>query len=73
MDIDLMKDGIIPPVSLIQMPNGTGKTTIEELMSVALTGIAPSPEILKEYARFDEDFDQGEFNLTLYLDEDGEY
>jgi DNA sulfur modification protein DndD len=40
MDIDLTRAGEIPRVSLIQMPNGTGKTTTLALLKATLTGKA---------------------------------
>lgn len=38
MVIDFRKDGKAPRVSLLQMPNGTGKTTTLDLIKAALTG-----------------------------------
>ena len=36
--VDLVRDGRIPQVSLVQMPNGTGKTTTLELLNATLNG-----------------------------------
>ena len=55
------------PVSLIQMPNGTGKTTTLELLRLALSGAAiykPVSEI-KKYAKKDADTNQGRIEVAL--------
>ena len=35
--VELVRDGRVPQVSLIQMPNGTGKTTTLELLKATLS------------------------------------
>ena len=57
------------PISLIQMPNGTGKTTTLKLLRAALCG-APeegtwTPELVRELAPRHSDADSGEFALRL--------
>lgn len=55
-------------VSLIQMPNGTGKTTTMKLTRYALSGIKPDPEIIDSFAPKGFDGDSGEFALDLKAD-----
>lgn len=61
-----------PVINLLQMPNGTGKTTIIELLQGALTGEAInwSPVKVKSYARkagFDSIL-EGLFKLTISIE-----
>ncbi len=70
LDIRLEQEGHVPRVSLIQMPNGTGKTTTLNCLRAALTGEGRSwsPDTIKLYAPKDTDVYHGEFELRLQLD-----
>ena len=61
-----------PVINLLQMPNGTGKTTIIELLQGALTGdvINWSPAKIKSYARKTEGdlAIEGLFKLTISIE-----
>ena len=61
-----------PVINLLQMPNGTGKTTIIELLQGALTGDAInwSPTKIKSYARKTEGdlAVEGLFKLTISIE-----
>ncbi|MDS0223464.1 AAA family ATPase [Haloarcula sp. S1AR25-5A] len=73
--LDFTRDGSNEThnISLVQMPNGTGKTTTMELIRHLLLGnkleegevqdFAPDPEYAPEY-----DPDQGEFSMTFATD-----
>ena len=67
--LDLRRKGRVPSVSLIQMPNGTGKTTTLELLNAALSGSAQNwpPRQVREYRRGRER-DRGRFMVTLLVD-----
>lgn len=72
MRIDLTQSGKVPKVSLVQMPNGTGKTTTLALIMAALNGSAadwPSAKI-RQYRRAGETNDRGRFILRLLVDEE---
>lgn len=72
MCIDLTENGRVPRVSLVQMPNGTGKTTTLDLITSALTGKAeewPSSQV-RRFRRAGESNDSGKFVLRLLIDED---
>lgn len=72
MRIDLTKNGKAPKVSLVQMPNGTGKTTTLDLIMTALTGKAeewPSSKV-RRFRRAGELNDSGKFILRLLIDND---
>ena len=60
-------------ISLIQMPNGTGKTTTIDLMKYAISGNKPSADVIKSFAPTDKDknADDGYFELHLYAE--GQY
>lgn len=62
--------GAIPKVSLIQMPNGTGKTTTLRLLNATLSGSAEkwTVEAVRELRRPDEDVEKGVFQVTLLID-----
>jgi DNA sulfur modification protein DndD len=62
--IDLDDD---PRWTLIQMPNGTGKTTTMTLLRAALTGVELSPVEVNEL-RADDSAETGEFELRLEID-----
>jgi len=68
--IDLVKDGV-RPVTLIQMPNGTGKTTTLTMIRAALTGEARHWGVSKvrEYQSRAGDNNVGRFRLDLAVDE----
>lgn len=70
VDVELTLHGKVAPVSLIQMPNGTGKTTTLELLMAALDGAADkwSPEKVRGYRRPGDDTSKGEFIAKLLVD-----
>jgi DNA sulfur modification protein DndD len=65
-------DGQTYRVSLIQMPNGTGKTTTLQLLRAAISGSAAadrwSPSAVKELKKRGSDNSHGSFVLRLLLD-----
>ncbi len=67
--VDLRRAGRVPSVSLVQMPNGTGKTTTLELLNAALSGSAQDwrPEQVRGYRRGREG-SVGRFKVTLLVD-----
>jgi DNA sulfur modification protein DndD len=70
MAIDLTLSGKVPKVSLVQMPNGTGKTTTLELIKAALNGAArdwSSAEVIR-LKRAGASNDSGKFILRLLAD-----
>lgn len=72
MVIDFRKDGKAPRVSLLQMPNGTGKTTTLDLIKAALTGQAHdwSSDQVHRLRRAAQTNDEGRFVLHLLADND---
>jgi DNA sulfur modification protein DndD len=70
MAIDLSSEGRLPRVSLIQMPNGTGKTTTLALLKATLTGEAKnwSPEHIREMQHATDRRDDGRFTVELRVD-----
>jgi DNA sulfur modification protein DndD len=73
-DVDLSLDrgtGEAFPVSLIQTPNGTGKTTTLKLIRAALDGSASrwSAQDVRSFQRVGSDLPAGEFELRLSVDE----
>lgn len=69
--IDLTgRHGSPAQVALIQMPNGTGKTTTLSLLRAALTGRAMQwkPDEIRELRRPGANNDTGEFRVTLHVD-----
>lgn len=50
-EISFEQDGTVSPITLIQMPNGTGKTTTLELLRAALSGSAADGQWDKEKVR----------------------
>lgn len=71
IEVDLKGDSGAPArVALVQMPNGTGKTTTLELLRAALTGSATewSPAQVRELRRPGTDNDSGNFRVTLLVD-----
>ena len=61
------------PVSLIQMPNGTGKTTTLDLLRAALSGAAVEPgwdrHRISEFRKRNSDVADGFFEVRLLLNE----
>lgn len=57
-----------PRWTLVQMPNGTGKTTTMTLMRAALTGADLTPDEVGAL-RADDDAEQGLFELRLVIDD----
>src|SRR5262249_36797022 len=59
----------IRPITLIQMPNGTGKTTTLELLRAALSGTAANgawaPEKVRALRKRGDQTGQGMFQITL--------
>lgn len=70
MEINLMSGENPAHVALIQMPNGTGKTTILSLIRAALTGEVSKwdAETIKSYRRHGDNNPQGSFTLNLRVD-----
>lgn len=66
-------DGNTFPVSLIQMPNGTGKTTTLALLRAALSGAAFDPgwdrRTIAEFRKRNSDEENGYFEVRLLLNE----
>src|SRR4051812_49193876 len=61
-------DGTVYPVTLLQMPNGTGKTTTLALLRAALSGTATvlgGDAALRGFQALDSDSDQATFELRL--------
>jgi DNA sulfur modification protein DndD len=71
VEINLMTDDVIPPVSMLQMPNGTGKTTTLIMIRAAMTGEAQywSPERIRCLRRPGESNSEGRFILDLRVDD----
>ncbi|EAZ89972.1 AAA family ATPase [Crocosphaera chwakensis] len=70
MEINLMSGENPAHVALIQMPNGTGKTTILSLIRAALTRELSNwdAEKIKSYRRHGDNNPQGSFTLNLQID-----
>lgn len=70
MRVDLGADGTVPKVSLVQMPNGTGKTTVLTLLKAALTGEARQwkPAMIAEYCSRDKSISTGKCIVRLSVD-----
>lgn len=69
--IDLSgENGAPASVALIQMPNGTGKTTTLQLLRLTLTGTASTltPTQIRELRRPGATNDTGKFRVTLIVD-----
>src|SRR5690554_1560113 len=63
------QDGIPYSVCLIQMPNGTGKTTTLALLRAALSGSATNwdPHTISEFRKKDSSDENGYFEVRLSL------
>ncbi len=71
-EINLIKDENLPyNISLIQMPNGTGKTTTLNLIQAALSGSASNwnKEKVLEFRKRDNQSSSAEFEMKLLLNE----
>jgi DNA sulfur modification protein DndD len=68
--IDLRRHGKIPKVALIQMPNGTGKTTTLQLLNATLSGAAIRWDAnkVRSYKRKHDAQTEGRFKVTLLVD-----
>ncbi|MGK7863053.1 hypothetical protein [Falsiroseomonas sp. E2-1-a4] len=69
--IDLLGPSPTPPkVTLLQMPNGTGKTTTLEMLIATLSGVATSwdEKTVRSYRRKGDDRDLGTFVVSLLVD-----
>ena len=68
--VNLLRNGNVPPVSLIQMPNGTGKTTTLELLKAALDGEADEwgADRVRSYKRPRQEEQKGDFVVNLLVD-----
>ncbi|PSB67455.1 hypothetical protein C7B61_06105, partial [filamentous cyanobacterium CCP1] len=71
IEIKLMTDDRIAPVSLIQMPNGTGKTTTLTMIRAAMSGEAQgwTAGKIKSLRRPGESHSEGRFILDLRVDD----
>ena len=67
------EDGEPHPVTLVQMPNGTGKTTTLELLRAALSGSATEEKFdrakIREYQKKDDERSDGLFEVRLLLND----
>ena len=70
VSIELTMHGRVAPVSLIQMPNGTGKTTTLEMLMAALDGEAEkwTPDRVRSFRRKNDPAEKGEFIVNLLMD-----
>ena len=61
------------PISLIQMPNGTGKTTTLELLRAALSGVAFNPgwdpDTISKFQKRNSEEPNGFFEVQLLLND----
>lgn len=71
MKVSLASDGTVPRVALIQMPNGTGKTTTLNLLKATLTGEAKDwgHGKIAEFRRPGDPTGAGQFEVELRVDE----
>ncbi|WP_394538808.1 AAA family ATPase [Lysobacter enzymogenes] len=68
-DVQIQLGDLPAQWTLIQMPNGTGKTTTLTLMRLALSGEAPDPQVVRSF-RPDDLTVSGEFVLRITVDGD---
>ncbi|MBB2689002.1 UNVERIFIED_ORG: DNA sulfur modification protein DndD [Rhizobium esperanzae] len=69
--IDLIGPGsTVPKVTLLQMPNGTGKTTTLEMLIATLSGVATSwdEKTVRSYRRKGDERELGTFVVSLLVD-----
>ena len=70
-DIDLSllgPDEKPTPILLLQMPNGTGKTTTLTMMRAAMSGRSFTPDEVMQLKRHDSEVEDGSFKLDLFID-----
>jgi DNA sulfur modification protein DndD len=67
MEIDFGVNVAERQICLVQMPNGTGKSTIIELISACLTGEKLSPDRVRALQEIDGLSDKGTFELHLLI------
>lgn len=69
--VDLRRKTGVPAVTLLQMPNGTGKTTTLELLNATLSGGATgwSADRVRSYRRSGDQRSEGSFKATLLVDQ----
>ena len=69
--VSFLKGGNPCGINLVQMPNGTGKSTIIELISAALTNSASNWDTrkIREFRSKLQESDSGQFILTLLLND----
>ena len=68
-DVQIQLGDLPAQWTLIQMPNGTGKTTTLTLMRLALSGETPEPQMVRSF-RPDDLTASGEFVLRITVDGD---
>lgn len=68
-DVQIQLGDVPAQWTLIQMPNGTGKTTTLTLMRLALSGETPDPQTVRSF-RPDDVTESGEFVLRITVDGD---
>lgn len=68
--VDLRIDGEPAQIALIQMPNGTGKTTTLQMLMATLTGVANQwrPEFIRSLRRPGDEQKKGTFQVDLQAD-----
>ena len=69
-DIDLTQNGNPTKIALVQMPNGTGKTTTLEMLTATLNGEAKgwTKEKIRKMSRTGDTTTTGEFKIDLLAD-----
>jgi DNA sulfur modification protein DndD len=68
-DVQIQLGDLPAQWTLIQMPNGTGKTTTLTLMRLALSGETPDPQLVRSF-RPDDLTVSGEFVLRITVDDE---
>jgi DNA sulfur modification protein DndD len=68
-DINLKFHDKLKKINLIQMPNGTGKTTIEELIKLTLSGENPDKEVVKNFRNPTTKPASGSFSLKVEVED----
>ena len=66
-DVSIDLEGALSRWTLIQMPNGTGKTTTMSLFRAAFSGENLSPQFVRDL-RASDDIDHGLFEVRLSID-----
>ncbi|MGQ3050266.1 MAG: AAA family ATPase [Roseateles sp.] len=71
MEVSFKRENTVPKVALIQMPNGTGKTTTLNLLKATLTGEAKDwgPARIGEFRRAGDSNSTGKFSVELRIDD----